>query len=133
MVVYGPDRRKSGRISEQALIDELERGRKALLSEESGRSLLAVIRRRLQTDSMNLYVLDWITEQMEDIVHVLVDGELVACVELPRGGEEELAFEVVSIQEYRRRPGSSRSRRRKLVQAVELASQEQAGGDVVSQ
>lgn len=109
-------------MTEQALIAELEGGRARLLAEESARSLLQAIRRRLSTITNNLYILRWIPEQGEDLYDVLVDGTSIAHVEIPRGGNEETVFEVSPVEAYQRRTASlTKTDRRKIEVALRLA------------
>lgn len=109
-------------LTEQALIAELEGGRARLFAEESARSLLQAIRRRLHTITNNLYVLRWIPEQGEDLYDVLVDGISVVHVEIPRDGNEETVFEVSPVEVYQRRTASlTKADRRKIEVALRLA------------
>lgn len=109
-------------MTEQALIDELERGRAKLLAEESDQGLLQTIRRRLLTITNNLYILRWIPEQGEDLYDVLVDGTSVAHVEIPRGGNRETVFELSPLEAYQRPAANlTKTDRRKLEAAIQLA------------
>ncbi len=109
-------------IAKQALIDELESGRARLLTEDSGRCLLQAIRRRLQTITNNLYILRWIPEQGDDLYDVLVDGTSVVHVEIPRNGDRETVFDLVTVEVYQGRATTfTKTDRRKLEVALELA------------
>lgn len=92
------------------------------MAEESARSLLYVIRRRLNTVTNNLYILRWIPEQGEDLYDVLVDGSSVVHVEIPRGEDRETAFELSPVDVYKRKATSlTKTDRRKLEVALQLA------------
>ena len=111
-------------LSDQAIIQELQQGRRALLSDESSRSLLASLRRLLQSITPNLYILRWIPEQGEDLYDVLVDGKTVARIEISRtGGEVQNAFRTWTVEEYiHAQAEMTKSERRKLDLALKLAA-----------
>ena len=109
-------------MTEQALVDDLEKGRERLLTEETAQGLLKAIRRRLQTITSNLYILRWIPEQGEDLYDVLVDGTSVAHVEIPRGGDRETVVELSPVEAFRQRAATfTKPERRKLEIAMQLA------------
>jgi hypothetical protein len=112
---------KTNRISEQQLIDQLERGRDHLASATAeSRALVEVIHRNLATTTTNLYVLSHIPEQGEDLYEILVDGTSVVKIEIPRGEDTETSFEETTVEAYAA-PGRSRTARRKLETALQLA------------
>lgn len=76
-----------GQTSEQQLVDELVRGRELLFFDKSYTTLLHEIRKLVQSITPNLYILDWISEQTEDLYAVLVDTQIVVQVEIPRMGK----------------------------------------------
>ena len=107
-------------LTEKRMIDELEREREQLLSDPSHK-LLSSLRRKLQSISRNIYVVDWIPEQTEDLYDVLVDGRIVVHIEVPRdAGTDEIVFEKFGIEEYLNRR-LSKPDRRKLELALRLA------------
>jgi hypothetical protein len=109
-------------MAEQALVDELEGGRRRLLTEDSEKELLKAIRQQMETITTNLYVVRWIPEQGEDLYDVLVDGTSVAHVEIPRGGAGEAVCQLLSLDDYRRRAASfTKQERRKFDLALQLA------------
>lgn len=110
--------------SNQQLAEELQRGREALLTEESSRSLLAALRQLLRSITPNLYILRWIPEQGEDLYDILVDGTTVARVEIPRaGGDGQKICSTSTVEEYiREQPGMTKLERRKLEVALNLAA-----------
>jgi hypothetical protein len=110
-------------LTDQKMIDELEKGRERLLSSSSSEGLMRVLRRRLQSITPNVYVLRWIPEQREDLYDVLVDGATVAHVEISRRNpDEETVFETWPVEEYRRtRKSLTKPERRKLELALQLA------------
>jgi hypothetical protein len=113
---------KTRRISEQRLIERLERGRDnlATATRPELRALVEVIRRNLDTTTTNLYVLHYIAEQGEDLYEVLVDGTSIVKVEIPRGEDRETSFVVMAVDAYAA-PGRSRSDQRMLETAIKLA------------
>jgi hypothetical protein len=108
------------RISEQQLVDELERGSAHLLADAPGRVLVEIVRRKLQTATSNLFIVHWIPEQEEDLYDVLVDGTSIVHVEIPRGEDRETVCEVSSIEQYAKLP-RTKPDRRKLEAAIQLA------------
>jgi hypothetical protein len=109
--------------SNQGIIEELKRGREALLSDESLRSLLNILRHRLKSITPNLYVLKWIPEQGEDLYDILVDGNIVAHFEVSRSGvEADNSFRTWSVEEYvHLESDMTKTSRRTLNLALELA------------
>lgn len=110
-------------LSDQTMLDELERSREQLLSGSSAQGLVRVLRRKLQSITRNIYVLRWIPEQGEDLYDVLVDGVTVAHVELPRSDPDQVTiFETLLVEEYRlARRNLTKPERRKLDLALQLA------------
>jgi hypothetical protein len=110
-------------LSDQKVIEQLEKSREQLLSGDSASDLVRVLRRKLQSITRNIYVLRWVPEQAEDLYDVLVDGVTVARVEIPRATPgQETAFESWTLEEYRRnRKDLTKPERRKLELALELA------------
>jgi hypothetical protein len=105
------------------MIDELEQGRKQLLSASASEGLIRILRRKLESITRNVYVVRWIPEQGEDLYHVLVDGATVAHVEIPRRSpDREPLFVTWPVEEYRRASKAfTKPERRKLELALELA------------
>lgn len=110
--------------SNQQIAEELQRGRAALLTNESSRSLLATLRQLLQSITPNLYILRWIPEQGEDLYDILVDGTTVARVEIPcAGGGGQKVCRTSTVEEYiREQPSMTKLERRKLEIALNLAA-----------
>lgn len=110
-------------LSDQKVIEQLERSRDQLLSGDSASDLVRVLRRKLQSITRNVYVLRWVPEQAEDIYDVLVDGVTVVRVEISRVTPgQETAFESWTVEEYRsNRKALTKPERRKLELALELA------------
>jgi len=116
---------KSTRLSDQQLIDELEKGRQELLTGKLSQTLLPALRRRSQVITANVYVIRWIPEQREDLIDVLVDGKTVVHVELPRVvNTKEILFRTWHISEYlRANKDLSRPDRRRIEVALQLAEE----------
>lgn len=105
------------------MIRELEAGREHLLSVPAARRLLSLLRHRLLSISRNVYIVRHIPEQYEDLYDILVDGVTVVHVELPRDvSSTEIVFEKSGIKEYLK-AGRTKSDRRRLELAIELARQ----------
>ena len=79
--------------------------------------LHAILRARFPM-MWNAFVLEWTPEQGEDIFVVLIDDESVATVEILREGQVS-AFEVESLDEYRSKLRSKKSRIQ-LIVALDL-------------
>ena len=107
-------------LTEKRMTDELERGRQQLLSDPSHK-LLSNLRRKLQSITRNIYVINWIPERAEDLYDVLVDGTSVVHIEVPRDARtDDVVFEKFGIEEYlKRRHG--KPDRRKFELALRLA------------
>jgi hypothetical protein len=93
------------------------------LTEHSSRSLLAALRRLLQSITPNLYILKWISEQGEDLYDILVDGTTVARIEIPRGRNDgQQMCRTMTVEEYiREQPSMTKPERRRLEVALNLA------------
>jgi len=103
----------------ESITAQLLRSRRDLLA---GGNLLNALRREFPNLSDNMYVLESITDQYEDIVTVLIDGVTVATVEIPRHPslKQEATVEACSVHDYARRArGFSH---RTVKEARELAS-----------
>jgi hypothetical protein len=111
-------------LADERIVEELERARKQLLSDEPPSALLTVLRRRLNTTTENLYILTWIPEQREDLYDVLVDGVNVVHLGIPRGSPvSESLFDIWSLRDYRMaRKHATKPERRKLEVAIRLAT-----------
>lgn len=111
-------------LSDEQLIDELEKGREALLSGTLSRTLLAELRRQLRTISRNIYVLKWIPEQREDLYDILIDGVTVVHLEINRSEQQtEKMFQTWPVEAYiKARRELTKPERRKLDLAVRLAA-----------
>jgi hypothetical protein len=107
------------RISEQRLVDELERGRAHLLADARGQVLVEIVRRKLQTSTSNLFIVRWTPEQAEDLYDVLVDGASIVHLEIPRGEDHETVCEVSSVEAYGKQT-LTKPDRRKLEAALKL-------------
>lgn len=106
------------------LIHELEHSRKELLSGRSNPQLLAALKANTPALSDNVYVLDWIPEQAEDIFTLLMDGDLIVEVELSRLAltEPPLSFKVSELGNYLNRHRQlGKSMRRRLEVAIKLS------------
>jgi hypothetical protein len=116
---------RKSRIDQQ-LVNELKNGREELLSGMSLQALLSALSRRLPSVTRNIYIVDWIPEQGEDLYDVLVDGVAVVHLEIPRGRQDtEDMFEMWPVREYiKRRKGMTKTDRRKLHLAIQLAAAE---------
>lgn len=103
-------------------IGELEAGRRWLLS-PSGHPLLQIARRRVQSITSNVFIVQSIPEQTEDIYDLLFDGAIVVRVEVPRTSPSSgSVVEVWSLGAYQRDPRRlTRPQRRKLEIALRLA------------
>jgi hypothetical protein len=113
---------KNHKHVDDEVIRQLEMGREAILSGESAPGLVSALRRRLHTATRNIYVIDHLIEQSEDIYHVLIDGTLVASVEIPRNATDaESDFEAWPLEEYRRQHRLGKTNRRRLEFAIQLA------------
>lgn len=114
--------------SDQQIIEELQRGREALLSDDSLRSLKSVLWCLLKSITPNLFILRWIPEQGEDLYDVLVDGTTVVHVEIPRAIDDgQKTFRSCTVEEYiHEQVDMTRSERRKLDVARELAASNRA-------
>lgn len=108
----------------ERIAEELQRGRESLLTDESFRSLRGALRKTLESISPNLYVLNWVPEQGEDLYDILVDGTQVACAEIPRAGVSgERKCRVLTLAAYiHERRGMAKPDRRKLEVALQLAA-----------
>lgn len=101
---------------------ELEEGRELLLSGKYAPGLLDALRRRMQTITRNMYVIQWIPEQREDLYDVLVDVTLIARVEVRRDGTHvDTELETWPLKEYLREGHLGKRERRRLAIAVRLA------------
>jgi len=119
---------KSERLSDQQLINELEQGRQELLTGKLSQTLLPAVRRRSQVITPNVYIVQWTPEQREDLIDVLVDGETVVQIELPRVvNPREISFQIWDVSEYlKAKRGQSRTDRRRLEVALQLAAEHKA-------
>jgi hypothetical protein len=113
-------------LSDERMINELKKGRETLLADTSASALLSVLRRRLQSATGNMYVLDWIPEQFDDLYDVLVDGVSVVHIEISRGSATEDVFQMWPVEEYLGmvRKVLTKPARRKLELALQLAKAE---------
>ena len=111
------------RLSELRLIDTLQAGHESVLSDASPRSLLTVIRRKLLTITRNLYVIRHIPEQYEDLYDILIDGAIVAHIEIPREPHyDEIVIETCSLHQYLKcHRNIGKSVRRRIEMALQLA------------
>jgi hypothetical protein len=115
-------------LSDEQLMSELTEGRERLLSDTASQKLLSTLRRRLQSITQNIYILNWIPEQGEDLYDVLVDGVTVVHVEIPHTaqGSDEV-FEQCSVEDYLKSKKSlTRPDRRRLELALRLARAQSA-------
>ena len=119
------------RAREEASIRHFEEQREALLADTNPNGLLQIIHRILKTETRNLYFVDHIPEQCEDLYSVLVDGERVLSFEIPRHdvNPQPLMIKVRSIAEYLH---GTRGRKRRdteiaMLLARRLASEQQMG------
>lgn len=106
------------------LSDELEHSRKELLSGRSNPQLLAALKANIPALSDNVYVLDWIPEQAEDIFTLLIDGYHIVEVELSRLApmEPPISFKVSELGTYLNcRPQLGKTMRRRLEVAIKLS------------
>jgi hypothetical protein len=110
-------------LTDKRMIDELNAGRKWLLSGASSRKLLSALRRELQSITRNVYIFRCIPEQYEDLYDVLIDGTTVARIEIPRDDRSgEMIFEKWSVDEYlKMRKTLEKITNRKLQLAIELS------------
>jgi hypothetical protein len=115
-------------VRDMRTIDTLKKESEWLLSDPTSRKLLTALRRALQSITRNIFIVNSIPEQYEDIYDVLVDGAIVVRIEIPRRGQDgEVIFEKWTIDEYlRSRKNFTKISRRRLQLAIELAH-EKAG------
>ena len=111
--------------ADKEMIGELRAGHERLLSDPSRRELLSTVRKGVNTISRNMYIVDYIPEQYEEIYEVLVDGKTVVSVELSRKIVDAPAvLESWSLDDYMKRKGRlSKLARRRLNFAMELANE----------
>jgi len=72
-----------------------------------------------------MYIIRNIPEQYEELYDVLIDGNTVVHVEVPRDDRfGEIVFEKWTLDEYLRKESLGKLNRRKLQLAIELATRE---------
>lgn len=110
-------------LSDKRMIEELSRGRERLFADGSFGKLLSTVQRRLQSITRNIYIVHWIPEQLEDLYDLLIDGETIVRVEIPRNdGIGETVFEKWTVNEYlRNQKNLGKIDRRRLRLAIELS------------
>jgi hypothetical protein len=89
-----------GSLSEQKIREELIASQRAVL-EQSNYPRLASKLRDLFPNVRTAFVLAWTPEQLEDIFDVLVDGQQVVSLEIPKS-DDEPTVSVQTVQEYAR-------------------------------
>jgi hypothetical protein len=100
----------------------LEENRRRLLSEDSSCGLLEAIRRTFDTSTDNIYIVDHINEQAEDIFEVLVDGRVIVQIEVPRYGERlGIVLDRWLVEPYRRNRLAGKWSRHQFELALSLA------------
>jgi len=107
----------------KSIVEELKEAQSKLLWGNKNPELLKIIRERIPNCSDNIFILNWIPEQAEDIFTVLLDGSEVIEVELSRlsGCGDAINFDVMSVHEYVQSRSLSKSSRQKLDAALELS------------
>jgi hypothetical protein len=89
------------RLWEAKVLDNFKENHARFLSSVSSRRLLMAVRQKLQTKTENIYVFHWIPDQCEELFGVLVDGETVVHVEVPRYDYEGVTlFETWPVDKY---------------------------------
>ena len=113
-------------LTDQSTLDRLRDGRHGLLEDDAERSALKVLRRRLQTITRNVYILQYLVDEGEIYCDILVDGTTVVHMEIPPVNEGgEIVFESMTLAAFRKRNSKlSRLDRRRLELALELAQSE---------
>jgi hypothetical protein len=115
--------------ADKEMISELRAGRERLLFDPSRQELLSTIRKGLNTNSRNMYIVFYMPEQCEEIYQVLVDGTTIISIELPRksvGGS--IVFEFWTLDDHLKKTKGRLSKlaRRRLNFAIELANEYRA-------
>ena len=115
----------SRRDAEEALDRQLEESRVRLLSGKRASSAADNASERVPDLSDNVYIVDHLPEQGEDIYDVLVDATTVVHVEVPRPGvSQRVVIEEMSLERYREIHSSpSKLDRRRLDAILRLAWQ----------
>jgi hypothetical protein len=128
---FAPATMKKLSRTDKEMIGSLRAGRAHLLFDPSRQELLSTIQKELNTISSNMYIVDHVPEQLEEIYEVLVDGTTIASVELPRksvGGS--IVFKSCTLDDYLKRTKGrlSKLHRRRLNFAIELANEHREDG-----
>lgn len=113
-------------LAEDRLIRELKSAQRALLSDETSPSLLASLKTQLSDFSDNVFIIECIPEQAEDMYTILINGNVIIEVEISRekAVQDPVSFDVLSLQTYMKvNPNLSKTIRRKLNLAVLLSKQ----------
>ena len=115
--------------ADERIMNELRQGREWLLSEEArAQDILMHLRRKIRSLTRNIYFLDSIPEQYEDLYDFLIDADTVVRIEIPRDPRNgAVVFEKWSTKDYRRHL-SGRKRHRFLL-ALKLAIPERKAAD----
>jgi hypothetical protein len=115
----------SRRDAQEALDQQLEESRVRLLSGNGPPALLTTLRSVFPDLSDNVYIIEWLPEQGEDIYDVLVDATTVVHVEVPRPGVvQRVVIDQMSLERYREIHSSlSKLDRRRLDAILRLSRQ----------
>jgi hypothetical protein len=113
-------------LRDQSTLDRLRAGRNGLLEDDAERGALKVLRRRMQTNTRNVYILHYLVDEGEILCDILVDGTTVVHMEIPLANEQaEIVFEPMTLATFRKQNSKvSRIDRHRLELALELAQTE---------
>ncbi len=106
------------------LKEELEQSRKRLLNGEFNGALLSALKDHVLDGSDNVFIIQWVPEQGEDLFTVLVNGNQIVEVELSRipSIQNPVSVKVQSLRDFlNRNPKPSKVIRRKLDIAIQLS------------
>lgn len=108
-----------GSKTEKEYMLQLIKSNHSLLNSES--KLLFELK-RVHPQLTTAYILNWIPEQGEDIYTVLINDNVIATIELDRGGSEKSIVELSTVLQYIGR--ISKQDQIKLAVALDLAGKD---------
>ena len=111
----------SRRDAREALDKQLEESRVRFLAGNGPPALLTTLRSVFPDLSDNVYIIDHLPEQGEDIYDVLVDATTVVHVEMPRTGvSQRVVIEEMPLERYREIHSSLSKMDRRRLDAILL-------------